>query len=270
MTELARKEINNFYFGIRENKKSTVSSEHYHDEYEIYYLEKGKCNYFIDEKCYEVEEGDVVIIPPRAIHGVVYLEENNFRRIMICPSSCLSETVLGALDNILYVYRNHNVRDRIIDILGRIETENSVRDEFFADIMLSLINEFFVLMLRNRQTRFDIITGDLYIEHAVKYIKRNYQNNIGLIEVAEFCHMSAEHLSRKFKKETGLGFSEYLNALRLQRAEVLLLSRTDLTVSEIAYNCGYNDPNYFSKKFKIRYGISPQAFRKGKKYDRAR
>lgn len=49
------------------------------------------------------------------------------------------------------------------------------------------------------------------------------------------------------KKETGFGFSEYLNLLRLQYAETLLQQSDKLSISE---QCGFNDSNYFSVKFK--------------------
>ena len=74
--------------------------------------------------------------------------------------------------------------------------------------------------------------------------------------------VSAEHLSRSFKRETGFGFKEYITLLRLKNAEELLKTRKNMSISEIAFLCGFNDSNYFSDKFKRTYGISPLNFRK--------
>ena len=66
------------------------------------------------------------------------------------------------------------------------------------------------------------------------------------------------NFSRLFKKETGLGFSKYLNSLRLQYAEQLLKSAEGKNITRVAESCGFDDSNYFSKKFKEVYGISPK------------
>ena len=65
-----------------------------------------------------------------------------------------------------------------------------------------------------------------------------------------------------FKKETGLGFSKYLNSLRLQHAEQLLRSAEGQNVTRVAESCGFEDSNYFSKKFKEVYGVSPKKVQK--------
>ena len=80
---------------------------------------------------------------------------------------------------------------------------------------------------------------------------------ISLGDVASYCFVSREHLSRIFKKETGFGFNEYVTLLRLRKAEEMIMCEPNKTISEIAYECGFNDGNYFSYKFKKMYGISP-------------
>ena len=87
-------------------------------------------------------------------------------------------------------------------------------------------------------------------------------SDLKLTDVAEEVSISPEHLSRVFKKETGFGFSEYLSLVRLQKAEELLKSEKDLSISEVAYHCGFNDSNYFSEKFKRSYGVSPLKYKK--------
>lgn len=92
------------------------------------------------------------------------------------------------------------------------------------------------------------------------YIQQNYDTNISLTEIANLCSVSEVHFSRCFKKETGINFKEYLSIIRLRNAENLL-KKTSSSISEIAYNCGFNDSNYFSFKFKKEYGLSPTEYR---------
>ena len=104
-------------------------------------------------------------------------------------------------------------------------------------------------------------TGSIYTTETVAYIKEKYSENIKLSELARQLSVSPEHLSRIFKRDTGLGISEYLSIVRLQKSQLLLRS-TALSVAEIAESCDFYDSNYFSKKFKEAYGISPLRFRK--------
>ena len=90
-----------------------------------------------------------------------------------------------------------------------------------------------------------------------KYIRENYTSDIKLSTVAKLKSVSPEHLSRTFKSCIGNGFNEYVTLLRLKLAEEMIKNEPDKTISEIAYECGFNDGNYFSYKFKKMYGISP-------------
>ena len=89
----------------------------------------------------------------------------------------------------------------------------------------------------------------MIVEKAVKYIHKHYADNLSLTDTAKYCYVSDEHLSRKFKKETGFGFNEYLNIYRLKKADIWLRNDPKAKISEIAINCGFNDSNYFSKVY---------------------
>jgi len=102
------------------------------------------------------------------------------------------------------------------------------------------------------------------VSAVLNYIQHNYMNDIKLSTAAKMVSVSAEHLSRVFKQETGFGFKEYLTILRLQKAEDMLKNEPGRAVSEIAFACGFNDGNYFSYKFKEAYGISPTKAREQK------
>lgn len=98
------------------------------------------------------------------------------------------------------------------------------------------------------------------IRTILSYLEMNYTEPISLRELADANHISAEHLSRTFKKETGENISEYITRLRTQKAAELL-KNSQLSVSEIAAFVGYLDSNYFVKVFKKRYGMTPSAYR---------
>ncbi len=98
------------------------------------------------------------------------------------------------------------------------------------------------------------------IRDVLSYLSSNYTQNITLQELAKKNHISAEHLSRTFKKEVEKNISDFIAELRTKKAAELL-KNSKLSVSEIAMYVGYPDSNYFVKVFKKRYGMPPSAYR---------
>jgi AraC-like DNA-binding protein/ligand-binding sensor protein len=100
----------------------------------------------------------------------------------------------------------------------------------------------------------------LPLRRAECYIRENYTRKVSLKEVATVSGLSAPYFSTVFKEEMGENLSSYLNRLRVDRAAELLLD-TDLSLSEIAGSCGFEDQSWFSKIFKSYTGLSPGKYR---------
>ena len=92
-------------------------------------------------------------------------------------------------------------------------------------------------------------------------IAENFKNNISLKDVAEFLNLNPTYFSSKFKAFHGIGFAEYLRNARINHAEWYLIE-TDLSLSDVADECGFCNSNYFGDTFKLVNGISPSEFRK--------
>lgn len=82
-----------------------------------------------------------------------------------------------------------------------------------------------------------------------------------LEEASAQIHLSADYLSRLFRKKTGISFSEYLLQARMQKASSLM-KQIHLPVGEIAYHLGYKNPKNFTRAFRQYYGISPTDYRR--------
>lgn len=96
-------------------------------------------------------------------------------------------------------------------------------------------------------------------ERARLYIERHYKSNLSSASLAKDCFVSTEHLARSFKKAYGTTITEYINYIRISRAKQLLTD-TKATVSSVALNVGFSDPNYFTRVFKKLVGQSPTTF----------
>lgn len=94
----------------------------------------------------------------------------------------------------------------------------------------------------------------------IKYIDHHYPEEISLQDIASHLFVSREYVSRKFKQEFGINFSDYLGHYRIDKAKVLMTNH-NLTITQIAEMVGFHDVKYFSKVFKKREGVSPKVYR---------
>lgn len=99
------------------------------------------------------------------------------------------------------------------------------------------------------------------IERMKQYIEEHLAQEISRKELAQLVGFNQEYLSTLFKKETGDTLSEYIQKKRLCVAEKLL-TQTNLPISLISQNCGYETLSYFSSVFRQKVGISPREYRK--------
>ncbi|MBR2343483.1 MAG: helix-turn-helix transcriptional regulator [Clostridia bacterium] len=251
-----------FYFHSDKSSSANIMGrQHYHNIFELYYLTAGRCSYFIDNKSYDITPGDLVIIPEGIIHKTMYDGGEHERKLINFSRHYLPKTVIPTLSQLMYIYRNDGATDEVRKFFDLIEQEYNNPDGYTDDALKSYIRLLFLTLARRPNTKISRASSSEFIESTVKYVQRSFAQDITLTEAARLHSVSPEHLSRRFKRETGFGFSEYLNLVRLQHAEQLLAGGEELSISEIAYASGFNDSNYFSDKFKKEYGISPLKFR---------
>lgn len=260
------KYIPNYYYSKVVDIVDHESTHHYHHAFEIYYMKDGICNYFIGNRSYKVVPGDIILIPESIIHRTNYGGVAHTRLLINCSGEYVPASVMERIQSVGHLYRNSKVLKQLDEIFAKIEREYENPDVLSADVLKCYTAELFFLILRNENEHESEREESNLVTQALKYIQNNYMNDVKLSSVAKMTSVSAEHLSRVFKKETGFGFNEYLTIIRLQKAEFMLRNEPGRAVCEVAYACGFNDGNYFSYKFKEAYGVPPTKI-KGKKYD---
>ena len=102
---------------------------------------------------------------------------------------------------------------------------------------------------------------DVFVKSLHAFIEQNYQKEtLTIPEIAAAMYLSEPHLRRKLKALTGMPPQDYLLHFRLYKARLSLLQTED-SVTSIAFDCGFNDPAYFSRAFSKVYGLSPLKYR---------
>ena len=101
-----------------------------------------------------------------------------------------------------------------------------------------------------------------FLNKVITIIYENItQTNFGPIQLAEKIHFSESQLYRKLKATSGKSTAMFIRSIRLQKGKELIQT-TNKTISEVAYEVGFNDPSYFSRAFKEEYGSAPSAISK--------
>lgn len=99
------------------------------------------------------------------------------------------------------------------------------------------------------------------IDEVFRYVSQHFSRHITLEEIAGFCNLTPQSFCRFFKKRTQKTFIDFVNEFRISHATKLMAEKEDLSISEIAYGCGFNNISYFIKAFKSNTGMTPKQFR---------
>jgi YesN/AraC family two-component response regulator len=104
--------------------------------------------------------------------------------------------------------------------------------------------------------------NEQFLKKVIRNLEQNYRNDkYGIDNLYHELSISRVQLHRKLTALTGLSASNFIRNYRLEKARNLLL-QSEKNVSEIAYEVGFTDPNYFSRTFSLEYGLSPSEMRK--------
>jgi AraC family transcriptional regulator of arabinose operon len=146
-----------------------------------------------------------------------------------------------------------------MDALGRMIRASRRSGPIQTELALAALEEV-VLYGQAAQREGKNINADPRVERAISFLIDGFKKPFHLPTLARECGLSVSRLSYLFHRETGKTPGQFLEEQRLSHA-AHLLRRTSLTVGEIATECGFADPFYFTNRFRRRQGMSPSRFR---------
>lgn len=144
---------------------------------------------------------------------------------------------------------------QMLDVLESevFENEHELRSSLFSDIVTQY-------RIENRFLSAAADSVDEKIDEVITGIKQSLHKKIDMKQCARKADLSYPQFIRRFKKYTGMTPTGYVTGLKLNKAKELLLN-TDLSVTDVAFSCGFDDAFYFSNFFKKHMTVSPAKYR---------
>lgn len=259
---------------------SIATSAHIQETVEFIYIIKGSYTAYINQNKYELNEGDLLAILSREIHSAFSGDspENEYFVVKTDPFLLYNQFNPSPYKIIMpfklrkdsrkYVWKKDELAGSEIQATLN-EIINEYKNPRYASELFSKVNCIklmaYILCDWNNTEHFDndksSADATTLIYKSLEYIHNNYSKDITANDCAREIGLSYSYFSRQFSKTVGKSFREYLNKVRCNHAETALAT-TDKAISEIAYDCGYNDICYFIRIFKLSRGMTPNKFRK--------
>ena len=209
-------------------------------------------------------------LPDLAIHRA----ENGRRALLLLkefvPDLVIIDLIMPEVDGyevIKWLRTNPPTRNvPIIVVSGKVLSTEQIERLDFARVLLHTKD-----ILRSDET-IDVLQGaldgkvflsqysSLLVKRAVTYLQQNYARSLSLQKIAQEIGISKNYLVKNFHQELGISPWEYLNRYRIREAK-RLLETTNLSITEVAAQIGFDDPAYFSRTFRTHTGQSPKQYR---------
>ncbi len=274
ITPLAKEDL---VYIVERSKEEFTYPIHIHDVHELNFLEGGAgAQRIVGDSVEVIDKYELVLVTdPGLAHGwkTAECQNKNISEITIQYSADLFPDIL------LNKNQFHSIKKLLDDARCGVSFDIAVihrvrplikslaaqRGDFFAvSTLYTLIHELSQSEYRvlsssvNAKRQFSI--SSRRIQKIDNFIRANYGKRITVEDMAALVNISPIAFSRFFKAHTGTNFTDYVSDIRIGLV-ARMLADSSMSISEICYDCGFNNISNFNRIFKSKKGCSPREFR---------
>lgn len=266
--EIKNKTFEDFYLlycGLQQCPPTYSFGPAVRPNYLIHYVLDGKGDYYVNDRKYTIEKNQGFLIRPNELTFYQADQDDPWTYLWIGFDGGKVETYLKysglAIGNLTFSCEDNELLKYYVNEMLRHD-KLSYHNELYLEGLLFL---FFAALAKSAEIPYeeDIEFDNLYINKAIEYIQKNYQNPILVTDIANYVSLSRTYLTAIFRQSLHLSPQQFLLKFRITKASELLVN-SDLPINAIAHSCGYTDPLAFSKTFKKVTGMSPSSYRNNK------
>lgn len=266
------------YYSVMSRNVLGYTPLHWHEELQFCCVTRGAVTFSVNENTYELHTGDGIFINSGYLHMARPLGDPDSTYIcldihprLLCgfAGSVLEQKyVLPALDDpalvCLPLYRDTPWQAALLQHIREIYGESEQKQPGWELFITARLYEIFGAVLRHRPVASPVrrwSQANAVAQKILGYLTDHYGEKITLAQVAGAASYTESECCRIFKRFTGETIFSYLRELRLEHS-IRLLTTTDQSISEIAYNCGFQSPSYYIEAFGRQFGCTPGEYRK--------
>lgn len=236
---------------------------------------KGNGRILVEDTPYPIREGTVLLVHPNAVTTFeIHTPELEVDNVLF-DLSFLGNELDSLKDNFrffdifsdsfkqkgCFAFYLQDTNAKITSLISEMKKEYKAQRTNYHIFLKAQLLELLILMQRGSEKIVHKSSREQVADYVTYFLEKNYKHALFIDILAEKVHLTPNHLCSLYKKVTGRNIITVLNEIRLKHS-LELLSQSDLKISAIALECGFNDLSYFYRAFKKRYLINPGDYRK--------
>lgn len=268
---------------LNKNSRFKEVLSHRHNYIEISYIFSGTCTQDINGEKVNLKKGDVIILDTNVRHSIEFTKANDiminflmFKNYFnttffknLDANGLMSNFLLNALNDkkesneyiIFHTGESAEVRTLIKKIIYEL-TEDTLCSQSMIDCCFIMLFTELLRIYETQENSYEHTSDDetsYKLKKIFHYIEDNY-DDITLASAASHFHFSPKYFSAMIKKTTGKNFTDIILEQRLMQSS-LLLKNTTMSIEDICNSTGFSNTNFFYKKFKDFFSMTPREYR---------
>lgn len=234
---------------------------HNHDYFELEIISDGSAVHTYNDQTYDAFAGHTYLLSYNDIHSFKANERTRIINIRFTESFIdpqLASLLLTPSVSCVCFF-NESELSEIMKSVTVLMHEQKTRPGLYNIRAKNIISDIIISLLRKSSDSVHLPSDNVL--KASNIIIKNFKTDITLASLSAELNLSPDHLGKLLKNNTGLSFNEFLNRLRIRHACRLLIN-SDLSVKEIAFDCGYNSVEYFMRCFKAINSQTPMEYKR--------
>ena len=227
---------------------------HWHFDHEIAVCASGEALISLNQETYTLRKGQCIYLRGQSVHSILSVPGTT-----LYVSLFSDELLRRVTDNYCLMDPVFADEFRVMERLERIRTAGFKKERFYDEIMNALMQQLIAEVFSVLEIQASAVSTSAATERyrMLLYDIDERAEDYSFARAVEYMNMSEAYFSRFFKKISGMTFSMYLNHIRVNKA-IDLIQNQELSITEIAMNCGFETIRNFNRVFKQITGYSPR------------